>query len=270
MLPRFEIQAWRSQAPWADEADIEQDLIITRALLQLFDDAFIRESLALRGGTAIHKLYLSPAARYSEDIDLVQRHPEGIGPTFDRIREILAWLGRPRVEIGEVPKLSFRFVSESGLKRRLKIEINTHEHFAGVVAKTFAVDHRAARGSVEIPTHSLNELLATKLRAFCQRDKGRDLFDLWWSHRRDAIDPGEIVRLFLDYMSHGGDEADSAPELRAKLVAKHARGIFEEVRPLLRTGVEFDTEEALEWFETEFVGRLRNDDGTRLFTRTES
>ena len=58
MLPRFEIQAWRSQAPWADEADIEQDLIITRALLQLFDDAFIRERLALRGGTAIHKLYL--------------------------------------------------------------------------------------------------------------------------------------------------------------------------------------------------------------------
>jgi hypothetical protein len=110
----------------------------------------------------------------------------------------------PRFESGEVPRLSFRFVSESGLKRRLKIEINTHEHFAGVVGKTFAVDHRAARGSVEIPTHSLNELLATKLRAFCQRDKGRDLFGLWWSHKRDEIDPGEIVRLFLDSMSTAG------------------------------------------------------------------
>jgi predicted nucleotidyltransferase component of viral defense system len=152
----------------------------------------------------------------------------------------------PRFESGEVPRLSFRFVSESGLKRRLKIEINTHEHLAGVVDKTFAVDHRAARGSVEIPTHSLNELLATKLRAFCQRDKGRDLFGLWWSHKRDEIDPGEIVRLFLDSMSHGGEEADSAPELRAKLVARHARGIFEEVRPLRRTSVEYDTDEALD------------------------
>ncbi len=118
MLPRFEIQAWRDQAPWADEADVEQDLIITRALLDLFDDPFIRERLAFRGGTALHKLYLAPAARYSEDIDLVQRRPEGIGPTFDRIRELLAWLGRPRVDTGEIPRLFFRFESESGLRSR--------------------------------------------------------------------------------------------------------------------------------------------------------
>ena len=62
MLPRFEIQAWRDQAPWADEADVEQDLIITRVLLGLFDDPFLRERLAIRGGTALHKLYLAPAA----------------------------------------------------------------------------------------------------------------------------------------------------------------------------------------------------------------
>jgi predicted nucleotidyltransferase component of viral defense system len=77
MLPRFEIQAWRNQAPWADEADVEQDLIITRALLDLFADPFLCARLAFRGGTALHKLYLAPAARYSEDIDLVQRRPEG-------------------------------------------------------------------------------------------------------------------------------------------------------------------------------------------------
>ena len=268
MLPRFEIQAWRDQAPWADEADVEQDLIITRALLDLFADPFLCERLAFRGGTALHKLYLAPAARYSEDIDLVQRRPEGIGPTFDRIRERLVWLGKPRVETGEVPKLLFRFESETGLKRKLKIEINTHEHFAGVVDKDFEVGHRVAAGSVRIPTHSINELLATKLRAFCQRDKGRDLFDLWWSHEKVAIDPAEIVRLFQSYMDHGGDSVDSAPELRAKLVAKQARGIFDEVRPLLRLGIDYRVAAALEWFEAELIGRLRNDDGTRLFARS--
>lgn len=119
MLPHFDIQAWRDQAPWVDEADVEQDLIITRALLDLFGDPFICERLAVRGGTALHKLYLTPAARYSEDIDLVQRRPEGIGPTFDRIRERLAWLGKARVATGEIPKLFFRFESEAGLTRKL-------------------------------------------------------------------------------------------------------------------------------------------------------
>lgn len=268
MLPRFEIQAWRDQAPWADEADVEQDLIITRALLGFFDDPFLRERLALRGGTALHKLHLAPAARYSEDIDLVQRRPEGIGATFDRIRQTLAWLGKPRVETREIPKMFFRFESESGLKRKLKVEINTHEHFAGVIGKTFSVEHPVARGSVEIPTHTLNELLATKLRAFCQRDKGRDLFDLWWSHKNAELDPDEIVRLFHDYMARGGDVVDSAPELRAKTAAKQARGIFEEVGPLLRTGVDYDAAVAVEWFEATIIARLRNDDGTRLFARS--
>ena len=267
MLPRFEILAWRDQAPWANDDDVEQDLLITRCLLDLFGDPFISTHLAFRGGTALHRLYLAPAARYSEDIDLVQRVPEGIGPTFDRIREVLAWLGRPQREIGEHPKLWYRFESDGGAKRKLKIEINTHEQFATPVPVAYAVDHEVARGSVEIPSYGIDELLATKLRAFTQRDKGRDLFDLWWASEHARIDPAEITRLFGVYMANGGLVADSAPELRAKTAAKQAKGIFEEVRPLLRTGIAYDPAAALEWFEADIIARLRNDDGTRIFAR---
>jgi predicted nucleotidyltransferase component of viral defense system len=77
MLPRGEILAWRvDHAPWADEDDVEQDLLLTRALCDVFADGFLREHLAFRGGTALHKLHLPPAARYSEDLDFVQREPE--------------------------------------------------------------------------------------------------------------------------------------------------------------------------------------------------
>jgi len=106
-----------------------------------------------------------------------------------------------------------RFVARRLLAADIVAVVNTHEHFAGVVGKTFSVEHPAARGSVEIPTHTLDELLATKLRAFCQRDKGRDLFDLWWSHKNAELDPDEIVRLFHDYMTRGGGVVESAPEL---------------------------------------------------------
>ena len=58
MLPRGEILAGRADhAPWADEDDVEQDLLLTRALCDVFADGFLREHLAFRGGTALHKLH---------------------------------------------------------------------------------------------------------------------------------------------------------------------------------------------------------------------
>lgn len=67
MIPRAYIVEWRSQAPWKTDAHVEQDLILSRALLEIFSDDFLRSALAFRGGTALHKLHLAPAARYSED-----------------------------------------------------------------------------------------------------------------------------------------------------------------------------------------------------------
>ena len=53
--------------------------------------------LAFRGGTALYKLHLRPAARYSEDIDLVQITAGPIGGVLDAIRRALdPWLGLPR------------------------------------------------------------------------------------------------------------------------------------------------------------------------------
>lgn len=83
MIPQAYITEWQSVAPWDDPNQIEQDLIISRALVELFRDEHVCKTLAFRGGTAMHKLYLSPAARYSEDIDLVQIIAGPIGKTLD-------------------------------------------------------------------------------------------------------------------------------------------------------------------------------------------
>lgn len=78
MLPRRYIDEWKEFAPWPEDAQVEQDLIIEKSLLELFADSFLQERLAFRGGTAIHKLFLKPQVRYSEDIDLVQIRSEPI------------------------------------------------------------------------------------------------------------------------------------------------------------------------------------------------
>ncbi|MBZ0242481.1 MAG: nucleotidyl transferase AbiEii/AbiGii toxin family protein, partial [Bacteroidales bacterium] len=67
MIPKPSIAKWQQHAPWKEFAQVEQDLIISRVLVELFSDEFLRENLAFRGGTALHKLYLTPASRYSED-----------------------------------------------------------------------------------------------------------------------------------------------------------------------------------------------------------
>jgi predicted nucleotidyltransferase component of viral defense system len=50
----------------------------------------------------------------------------------------------------------------------------------------------------------LDELLATKMRALCQRKQGRDIFDLATALNNPAVNPDRIVAAFSEYMSKGG------------------------------------------------------------------
>ncbi|MBU1743247.1 MAG: nucleotidyl transferase AbiEii/AbiGii toxin family protein, partial [Proteobacteria bacterium] len=102
MIPRANITAWRSVAPWPDNAQVEQDLVISRALVEMFRHPVVADQAVFRGGTALHKLFVQPPGRYSEDIDLVQREGGPIGPLANAIREMLdPWLGQPKWKVGE-------------------------------------------------------------------------------------------------------------------------------------------------------------------------
>lgn len=98
MIQKAFITQWGTVVPWSSPRLVEQDLIICRALVSIFSDPFLKEHLAFRGGTALHKLYLEPQPRYSEDIDLVQVNAEPIKETMDHLREALSWLGEPVVK----------------------------------------------------------------------------------------------------------------------------------------------------------------------------
>ena len=128
MIPQRYIEEWRAVAPWTLDAQVEQDLVIARAIVEIFSDDFLRESLAFRGGTALHKLYLKPQIRYSEDIDLVQINSEPINPILKRIRERLTFLGTKRTVKQNIHNntVVYRFDSEMQpiTNLRLKIQIS--------------------------------------------------------------------------------------------------------------------------------------------------
>lgn len=93
MIPKAYIDAWGSTAPWQQDSQVEQDLVISRALVEIFSHELLCRNLAFRGGTALHKLFLHPQARYSEDIDLVQLKGGPIKPILEAIRDQLLFLG---------------------------------------------------------------------------------------------------------------------------------------------------------------------------------
>jgi len=210
VIPRDYVTAWRANAPWIEDAQVEQDLVISRALVEMFSNPVLARSLAFRGGTALYKLYLTPSARYSEDIDLVQVKAAPAGPVMDAIQSTLnPWLGRPSWKQTQ-GRVTFRYSFESSgtppVKLRLKIEINTREHLSLLGYKTcpFSVRSRWFERAADILTFDLDELLATKLRALYQRRKGRDLFDLATALRDERSNPERIVRTFRSYLEREG------------------------------------------------------------------
>jgi predicted nucleotidyltransferase component of viral defense system len=262
MIPKAYITEWRTRALWAQDAWVEQDLIICRALVEIFSVPELAELLAFRGATALYKLYLTPAARYSEDIDLVQTRPEPIGETLDALRHVLdAWLGTPRRKLKEGRvNLVYRFDSEDSppLPMRLKIEINSREHFSelGLTRVPFRVHNRWFTGEADLTTYAVNVLLGTKLRALYQRKKGRDLFDLWHALEEGVAEPSVLLACFGRYMAEGGHEMTRA-QFEANLHGKRSHPSFRtDVEPLLRPDINWNLDAAMDTVLEKLIARL--------------
>jgi hypothetical protein len=64
MIPGAMLLEWHHVHPWPDMVQVEQDLILSRALVEIFQNPILAEHLAFRGGTALHKLFLPEPLRY--------------------------------------------------------------------------------------------------------------------------------------------------------------------------------------------------------------
>ena len=262
MIPKAYITEWRNFVPWQANEQVEQDLVICRALVEIFNDDFLREHLAFRGGTALHKLYLNPQPRYSEDIDLVQIKPEPIKETIVRIQEKLEFLGKASVFQKQANNtLKFRFESEFAPVQplRLKVEINCREHFTafGLTENEFEVNSEWFKGNCKIKTYELEELLGTKLRALYQRRKGRDLYDLSKAFQSAKPDAEKIVEVYHKYMNFSVEHPPSRKEFLRNMEAKMKdREFLGDTTALLRPTEDYDMQAAYELIRAELIERI--------------
>jgi predicted nucleotidyltransferase component of viral defense system len=263
MIPQAYITEWSQHVPWQSNEQVEQDLVICRALVEIFSDEWLANSLAFRGGTALHKLYLQPQTRYSEDIDLVQVRTEPIKETIQRLQTALAFLGdsvvKPRKDGTQI---ICRFDSEFPpfIKLRLKVETNTREHFTVHRLQQFPFEVKSSwfNGKCELTTYRLEELLGTKLRALYQRRKGRDLYDMHIALTQQTdLDREALLHSYREYMKFSVQNPPSRKEFLLNLEAKMKDAEFlGDTTALLRPDVPYNQEVAYQLVRTQLIERI--------------
>ena len=150
-ITRQDILAHQAVVPWAAQYQVEQDLLLCRAMVALFDDTFLSSQVAMRGGTLLHKVHLAPASRYSEDIDLVV---VGTRPE-DPIRRVLAEvLGAPKASAWGTLKLALRNAVQPSRVLRMTYSLPSiiePGRMLDIVIEANVTERKPHRSVVEIP-----------------------------------------------------------------------------------------------------------------------
>lgn len=260
MIPNIFIQNWSNHVKWQTPNQIEQDLIISRALVDLYNDPHIKDALVFRGGTALNKLFINPPSRYSEDIDFVQKNADPIGQTINAIREVLKpWLGDPKWKITQrSAKLIYKYESINKSASKLKIEINTTEHFQVLPLKkvSFSMDSDWFKGTADIITYEMDELMATKLRALYQRRKGRDLFDIWYVATNELINLNRVFDIFAKYCAYNDVQISREEFIKNLEQKKDNRDFHVDMNLLLPSKLHWDFDEAYQFVVDNVISRL--------------
>lgn len=276
-ITRQDILAHQAVVPWAAQYQVEQDLLLCRAMVALFDDKFLSSQIAMRGGTLLHKVHLAPPARYSEDIDLVvvgTRPPDHIRRA---IRRVLAEvLGAPKASVWDTIALairntvkpsrvlrmtySARSIIEPNRTLEIVVEANVTERkpHRAVVEMPFSFPFRDKAVQTHIKGFDIHEMLGTKMRAMFQRKRGRDLFDLYWALTKSPtpVDATAIIASFEHYLKQEGTKAGRAEFIGILDDHLKDRGFCSDMQPLLRTDITYDPQAAGKYVKTHLLNLL--------------
>ena len=264
-LTRRDVLAHQAHVPWPSQRQVEQDLLLCRAMAAIFNDRFLHSQVAMRGGTLLHKVHLAPPSRYSEDIDLVvfgDRPEQHIRRALRRVLSDV--LGAPKtsawgaitlairnsVKPSRVLRMTYSLpsISEPGMTLDIVVEANVTERtpHRPIVEIPFEFPFRDALIKTLVNGYDIHEMLGTKMRALFQRRRGRDLFDLYWALTlaKPPVDPAAIIESFQHYLRQE-DSSAGRTEFVGILQSHLAdRGFCSDMNQLLRVGAEYDPQKA--------------------------
>lgn len=276
-LTQQDILAHQMVVPWPSLRQVEQDLLLCRAMVAIFSDEFLSTQVAMRGGTLLHKVYLAPAARYSEDIDLVvigNRPEDHVRKALRRV--LVDVLGTPKVSAWDAIALAIRntakpsrilrmtyrvpSMSTPGAFLEIAVEANVTERTSHqpIMRIPFEIPFRGEPMKTAINGYDIHEMLGTKMRALFQRRRGRDLFDLYHALTlaRPPVDPDAVVRSFLHYLEQEDSRAGRSEFISILDAHLTDAGFLSDMNHLLRKGIVYDPQMAGSYIRSNLLSRL--------------
>jgi predicted nucleotidyltransferase component of viral defense system len=276
-LTRRDVLAHQAHVPWPSQRQVEQDLLLCRAMAAIFNDRFLHSQVAMRGGTLLHKVHLAPPSRYSEDIDLVVFGGRSEQHIRRALRRVLSdVLGAPKtsawgaitlairnsVKPSRVLRMTYSLpsISEPGMTLDIVVEANVTERtpHRPIVEIPFEFPFRDALVKTLVNGYDIHEMLGTKMRALFQRRRGRDLFDLYWALTlaKPPVDPAAIIESFQHYLRQEDSSAGRAEFVGILQSHLADRGFCSDMNQLLRVGAEYDPQKAGAYLEAKLLSLL--------------
>jgi predicted nucleotidyltransferase component of viral defense system len=255
-LRSSDIVNWQTDNNLSDFDTSELDLRLEGALRAIYTDDLLAKRLIWKGGTAINKLYLANLGifRLSVDLDFNSFGPKeevvgGDGRRFlrDRLRERIQELDKDSEVRIQQPTWSkdelrwfYRPLSNQDVQSHIKIEISTIERFSILGLQNVPFQCAYPKEQIPLEALSIEELLATKLRAcFCRR-KGRDVYDLYRIFEIYQPQHSRLRKMVLYYFYRSGlvfHPKTFFNNLDAKFADFH---YATDLQPYLRTDESFD------------------------------
>ena len=155
-------------------------------------------------------------------------------------------------------KLIYKYESINKMSGKLKIEINTTEHFQVLPLKTipFSMDSNWFNGKTDIVTYEINELMATKLRALYQRRKGRDFFDIWYVADNELVNLDQVFNIFAKYCAYNNIKISREEFIKNLEQKKDHRDFHMDMSVLLPSTLHWNFEEAYQFVVDKVISKL--------------
>lgn len=252
-LTEAKVNRWGRRIGIGSARLAEQDYRLVELLRAIAEHDDLGARLAFKGGTALNKLYLGGVSRLSVDLDF------NVLGTKDDVQGARAALRSAVVGLFEDQDPAFVTTHDhgwallrvtgqyqplsGGAPEKIKVELSMAERFPVTQIVTRPLAHPGG-AAVPVRTYPIDELVATKLRAWYGRRKGRDIFDL---HRARPLlsNPTLVRKMALYYFYRGGIVYD--PDLlHATFTAKGEKAAYRgDVSTFLRADAGFALDEAL-------------------------
>ncbi len=207
---------------FVEKETIDKDWILGHFLNAMFVLKEARENFVFKGGTCLEKCYFEDY-RFSQDLDftlldsnftidasfvnqIIKVAEQNSGTKF-QLKNIKPQIHKNipqghEIEIGfwgAYHKPNQRPLPASRWQTKIKLDISFSEHLIEkpVFHKIYHPYSDSESINQKIPCYSLDEIMAEKLRSLIQRNRPRDIYDIWYIMNSDKRPDNKMVKELL-------------------------------------------------------------------------